>query len=259
MAQSPSWRRPLIRLFITSKLGIQIRRFPLLQRLKLIYPVKLIWNRFKEIGDTEAPIFWTGSGSRLRELAYGISAEDAWKSAGIEWVQDYILLGLQSEQHRDWHVVEIGCGPGRMLAEMATMFELVTGVDFSPDMVKYTRSRFRHLNNVKILLNDGKAIPMKTASVDLVYSVLALQHMNREAVESYFSEASRVLRPSGIFRFQTRWDIEQRNANYMDRYFLSKQDVQDLAKHNGFEIIDYQHGLAHELFHWFTLRKVNEE
>jgi SAM-dependent methyltransferase len=257
MVQSHLWCRALIHLFITSKIGIQIRRFPPLQRLKTIYPVKIFWNTFKEMGNTEAPIFWTGSGKRLRELAYGISAEDEWTSAGIEWVRNYILLGLEYEQHPDWHVVEIGCGPGRMLTEMAKMFEQVTGVDFSPDMVRHTRNRFRNLDNVIVLLNDGKTLPINTASVDLVYSVLALQHMNREAVESYFSEASRTLRQSGIFRFQTRWDIEQRNSNYMDRYFLSKQDVQDLAKRNGFEIIDYQHGLAHELFHWFTLRKVN--
>jgi len=257
MVQSLSWRRSIIHLFITSKIGIRIRKFPPLQYIKTTYPITKIWDQLKGVGDTEAPIFWTGTRKRLRELAYGISKEDEWKSAGIEWVQDYILLGLKSEQHRDWHVVEIGCGPGRMLAEMANLFEHVTGVDFSPDMVRHTRNRYRHLDNVTILLNDGKTIPINTTSVDFVYSVLALQHMNREAVESYFSEANRILHPLGIFRFQTRWDIERRNSNYMDRYFLSKQDVQDLSERNGFEITDFQHGLAHELFHWFTLRKIN--
>jgi len=256
MVQLSSWRRPLIQLFLNSKLGIRIRRFPPFQRLKGTYTARLIWSAIKDIGNTEAPTFWSGGKKRLRELAYGISADDEWRSAGVEWVHDYILLGLQPQEHNNWHVVEIGCGPGRMLAEMASLFEEVIGVDFSPDMVRHTRNRLKHLQNVKVLLNDGKTIPLNKASVDLVYSVLALQHMNQDAVESYFSEAYRVLRPSGIFRFQTRWDIERRNSNYMDRYFLSKQDVQTLASSLGFEIIDYQYGLAHELFHWFTLRKI---
>ncbi|MFW9964859.1 MAG: class I SAM-dependent methyltransferase [Candidatus Sifarchaeia archaeon] len=257
MIQLKSSLRRLSNFFLNSKMGIRIRRFPLFQLLKRTYAVRLIWIGLRDIGDTESPTFWTGGKKRLRELAYGISAEDEWRFTGAKWVYEYILLGLQPKQHQNWHVVEIGCGPGRMLVEMANLFEEVIGIDFSPDMVRHTKSRLKRLNNVKVLLNDGKTIPLGKASTDLIYSVLALQHMNRDAVESYFSEANRVLRPSGIFRFQTRWDIERRNADYMDRYFLSKQDVQHLAKIMGFEIIDYQRGLAHKLFHWFTLRKIN--
>ncbi|RDE14617.1 MAG: hypothetical protein C4K48_06105 [Candidatus Thorarchaeota archaeon] len=159
------------------------------------------------------PTFWTGCGNRLRELACGISAEDEWKFAGIEWFQNYILLGLQSEPHRDWHVVETGCDPGKILAEMANLFEEVIGVHFSPDMVRSTGSRNRHLDNVKALLNDGKTLPIGIAFVDLVYSVLALRYVNREAVETNFSETNGVLLPAGILRFQIRRDIERRNSN----------------------------------------------
>jgi SAM-dependent methyltransferase len=226
--------------------------------MKQNHAIRLIWSLVRNVGDTEMPAFWSGSGRRLRELAYGVDAENerGWRRTGDEWVEEFILLGLSPEQRPSWHVIEIGCGPGRMLGEMAKRFERVVGIDFSPDMVRHTRNRYRKHGNVQVLCNDGRTIPLPNSSVDLVYSVLALQHMGRGAIASYFSEANRVLKPGGLFRFQTRWDVERRNSNYMDRYFLSVSDVERFARSNRFEIIDYQRGLAHPLFHWFTLRRM---
>lgn len=99
---------------------------------------------------------------------------------------------------------------------------------------------------------------MEDESLDLVYSVLVFQHMNKESIESYFKEVHRALKPNRYFRFQTRWDVERRDSNYMDRYFLSREDIEAYADRFGFTLVNYQRGLGHEWFHWFTLMKSSE-
>jgi len=243
---------------IYSRIFMQIRRFYLFQKLKELYPVRFLWMTISDGGDTERSDFWTGSKQRLRELTYGVNAEDEdeWARTGNDYVE-YILDELPIMHQSSWRVLEIGWGGGRVLGQMADHFDDITGVDFSPDMVRYSTERFRDRQNIRIYRNDGKSLPFEDESLDLVYSVLVFQHMNQEAIEAYFHEVKRVLRPGGFFRFQTRWDVERRNSNYMDRYFLSREDVEGYAKKLDFEIVNFQKGLGHEWFHWFTLRRLS--
>jgi len=253
------WRCPLVRLVLDSQHGVQLRETRSIQRMKANAAVITLWKLLRGASDTEQSEFWRGSRRRLRELAYPSSAEDEceWENSGNEWVEEYVLHGLSSEPMQSWRVAEIGCGPGRLLGEIAKRFEFAIGIDFSPAMVHYARNRLRGLDNVRVLRNDGMTLPLKDSSMNFVYSVLVFQHMGSQAIESYFSELARVLQPGGLFRFQTRWDLKQRDTSSMDRHFLSKSDVETLASLHGFEILDYRRGLGHPLFHWFTLRKAD--
>ncbi len=208
-------------------------------------------------GGSENPEVWQGDRSWLRRITYSRSSTDekAWAQTGHQWVESWILPALASHQKPSWHVLEIGCGPGRILAPMASRFRQVIGIDFSADMVQYARYRLRSYSNVEVIQNNGSTIPLPTATVDFVYSVIAFQHMNLNTISGYFREAHRVLRPGGFFRFQTRRDIERRNVSLLDRYFLSKEEVDELAETHGFDIISSEQGLGHPTWHWFTLRK----
>jgi SAM-dependent methyltransferase len=208
-------------------------------------------------GGSERPDIWRGSKSWLRQITYSRSSTDekAWAQTGHHWVDSWILPAITKYQKPSWHVLEIGCGPGRILAPMATHFHRVVGIDFSLDMVQYARHRLRSYSNVEVIQNDGCTIPLPDTSIDFVYSVIAFQHMNLNTITAYFREAYRILRPGGLFRFQTRRDVERRNVSLLDRYFLSREEVDGLAETHGFAIISYEQGLGHPAWHWFTLRK----
>ena len=208
-------------------------------------------------GGSERPEIWQGNRSWLRQITYSRSSTDekAWAQTGHHWVESWILPAIKQYQKLSWHVLEIGCGPGRILAPMATHFRRVVGIDFSSDMVQYARHRLRTYSNVEVIQNDGRTIPLPDRSIDFVYSVIAFQHMNLDTIKAYFSEAHRVLKRGGLFRFQTRRDVERRNVSLLDRYFLSKEEVDRLAETHGFDVIDYETGLGHPSWHWFTLRK----
>ncbi len=213
----------------------------------------LLWIR----GGAEKVEAWQGDLFFLRRITYGRFAgdEEAWSQTGQTWVDQWILPPIVELTDANWSVLEIGCGPGRLLGPLAERFREVIGVDFSQDMINYASRRLSAFTNILLKKNDGVTLPLPDHSVDLVLSVIAFQHMNLASIRSYFSETFRVLKPHGLFRFQTRRDIKRRNVSVYDRYFLSKDEVLQLSRNIGFELLSYESGLGHPSWHWFTLQK----
>jgi SAM-dependent methyltransferase len=99
-------------------------------------------------------------------------------------------------------VLEIGCGAGRILRHVAVLAADVHGVDISPRMVEEGRRRLGDLDHVSFHVGNGYDLAdFEDGSFDVVYSVVALQHMPKTVALNYFKEAHRVLRPEGVFWF----------------------------------------------------------
>jgi ubiquinone/menaquinone biosynthesis C-methylase UbiE len=89
-------------------------------------------------------------------------------------------------------VLEVGCGTGHWLAELATIGARVAGVDLSRGMLLHARDVAIH----SILL-QGRAeqLPYASATFDRVICINALHHLVDGA--TFFREAIRVIRPGG--------------------------------------------------------------
>jgi len=100
--------------------------------------------------------------------------------------------------------VDLGCGVGRLSRALATRFGNVHGIDISERMVATARRLSRDLPNCHFHVNADPALSeFDDAAVDLVYSVLVLQHMpTRSTIEAYLRSMMRILRPGGIAMFQ---------------------------------------------------------
>jgi ubiquinone/menaquinone biosynthesis C-methylase UbiE len=99
--------------------------------------------------------------------------------------------------------LEIGCGTGRVLQHLAAWCESLHGIDISKGMVEQGRKRLAHLPNVTLVLGNGYDLePFADESFDLVYALLAFQHMPKTTAYNYLVESGRVLRPGGVLRFQ---------------------------------------------------------
>jgi ubiquinone/menaquinone biosynthesis C-methylase UbiE len=60
------------------------------------------------------------------------------------------------------------------------------------------RTRLQRLDNVRFAQSEGTRIPLvESGSVDFVYSILTLQHLEREDAFLLLREVHRVLRPGG--------------------------------------------------------------
>jgi ubiquinone/menaquinone biosynthesis C-methylase UbiE len=99
--------------------------------------------------------------------------------------------------------LDFGCGVGRLTQALGDHFQRVTGVDIAEGMLERARGFNRHGERVRYLHNtrpDLRLIP--DAGVDLVLSMITLQHLAPEDARRYIAEFARVTRPGGLILFQ---------------------------------------------------------
>ena len=95
-------------------------------------------------------------------------------------------------------IVDIGCGPGDLAAEIAARLKevRVVGIDISPSMLLWAGRHATADGRVKFLNGDAAELPFNEASVDMVVSTLSMHHWPDPA--DAFAEIDRVLRPGGV-------------------------------------------------------------
>ena len=95
---------------------------------------------------------------------------------------------------RGLNVLDLGCGTGRHSLWLAAAGATVTGVDFSEGMLAEAR-RKPGAEAIRFVVHDlHLPLPFST-EFDLVVSGLLLEHLR--ALDGFFAEARRVLRPGG--------------------------------------------------------------
>jgi ubiquinone/menaquinone biosynthesis C-methylase UbiE len=89
--------------------------------------------------------------------------------------------------------LDVGCGEGRVGAELQRLGHEVVGVDSSPRMVELARERH------EAIVADAAALPFDDGAFDLVIAYMSL--MNMDDMEGGVLEAARVLESGGRFCF----------------------------------------------------------
>ncbi|MFZ2188240.1 MAG: class I SAM-dependent methyltransferase [Candidatus Moraniibacteriota bacterium] len=176
---------------------------------------------------------------------------------------------LQELISKDEQVLEMGCGAGRLIGELAIAGYAVSGCDYAERHVQITKENLEKRGlAVAVTKEDWKQTSLGNESFDTVYS------LGRNILHDYslldqaqlFREAARILRPGGKFIF----DIPDRgkggygkmvegyaeemrkrginnfrygaiydspdNEHFATRYAYSHEDITELAKLSGFEI-----------------------
>ena len=96
-------------------------------------------------------------------------------------------------------ILEIGYGGGRLLAAAARAFEKAIGVDVHDcgDVVREDLAA-RGIANVELHCGNGRSLPIRDQSIDVVYSFIVLQHVEHlEIHRELLRETHRVLKPGG--------------------------------------------------------------
>ena len=89
-------------------------------------------------------------------------------------------------------VLDLGCGTGMLLSELARRSGFVVGIDSSPEMLELARKR----SSAALVLTDADHLPFADLSFDAVVSVTLLQNMPDPAAT--VREVARVTKPRGI-------------------------------------------------------------
>ena len=163
-----------------------------------------------------------------------------------------------------WHVLDVGCGIGRMVKPMASRFAHVSGVDVSTQMILQGRQWLAGVSNTALFEGNGVDLKVfESSTFDFVYSSITFQHMPREVFDSYLPEINRVLRPGGFLEFQMCMG-EYREPSFEDTLTVRVYGPDELVgklKKNGFEIVErVEEDTKREgFFDWIVLVRKQEE
>jgi len=98
--------------------------------------------------------------------------------------------------------LDVGCGGGLLAEEFASLGCKVTGLDHSLASLKAARRPADSGNlEIRYLAAAGERIPFEAVSFDIVYCCDVLEHVSD--LDRVISEISRVLKPNGVFFFDT--------------------------------------------------------
>ncbi|MBO8180452.1 MAG: class I SAM-dependent methyltransferase [Archaeoglobus sp.] len=140
-----------------------------------------------------------------------------WELAGItrSTAMDAVLRGVKSEEefwssgekvaaelrkfvNKDSIILDVGCGMGRVEKFIAPYCKEIHGVDVSGKMIKLARKNLKDCRNVFFHKNNGKDLRIFPENTfDFIFSVITLQHLEKEDAYIYIEEIYRVLKPGG--------------------------------------------------------------
>jgi ubiquinone/menaquinone biosynthesis C-methylase UbiE len=115
---------------------------------------------------------------------------DDHRHRGYHRLIDDLELELVRRYGTGRDVFEAGCGTGLLLREAATIARRASGLDLSRGMLSRAHGR-----GLRVVQGSITHLPLPSASVDLVYSMKVLPHV--QPIEAALAELARVVRPGG--------------------------------------------------------------
>lgn len=100
-------------------------------------------------------------------------------------------------------ILDLGCGTGQHSAYLKKAYRKaqVIALDSATGMLKHSKKYSSFMRPLSPVCADLCALPLPDRSVDLIFSNLAIQWVNR--LPAAFTEFRRVLRPEGLLLFTT--------------------------------------------------------
>ncbi|MCH2171047.1 class I SAM-dependent methyltransferase [Myxococcota bacterium] len=107
---------------------------------------------------------------------------------------------LSEAEGRPLRVLDVGCGTGRTLHQIATAIpgHQYFGLDMSPFYIENARSELAQIPEVSLVAENAEALPYRTGYFDIVTSVYLFHELPRQARRRVLTEIRRVLRPGGL-------------------------------------------------------------
>lgn len=128
----------------------------------------------------------------MAEILTGVSKEGDFDEAGK--IEASWLLPLIGS---DRIVLDVGCGIGRVEKFLAEHCRELHATDISAVMLRKAFERLP-FPNVFLMLGNGRDLSMyQDAKFDVVFSLLVLQHLEKEDAFFYLLEFNRVLKDGG--------------------------------------------------------------
>tara|TARA_Y100000034_G_scaffold127391_1_gene180117 strand:- start:1599 stop:2213 length:615 start_codon:yes stop_codon:yes gene_type:complete len=116
-------------------------------------------------------------------------------------------------------ILDIGCGNGRNLVPFAEKDFNCEGADFSIEMVKSAKVKFKKLGlKCKLYTSNMTKLPFKDNSLDYLMCIASFHHLNKLDQEKALKEFKRILKPEGKM-YITSWN------KWQTKFLFGKKEV----------------------------------
>lgn len=109
-------------------------------------------------------------------------------------MDEWRWLNAHLPDNHDITVLDIGCGNGAMLKELAPRIHKGIGFDTSDNILEFARQMNPQFSNLSFSRIDGPLLPLPDHSVDVIMSLLSFRYLDWDPL---MNEVKRVLRPGG--------------------------------------------------------------
>ena len=158
-----------------------------------------------------------------------------WNVGRREILREVLWRHLPSPN--DLTILDLGCGPGGNIKLLAEFGE-VTGLDVSEEALRFARK----YNFAKLILGDGKNLPFRDNSYDLVTSLDVLEHLHDD--QKAIKEVFRVLRPGGFFLISVpahTWLWSDHDEAMLHKRRYPEKEILFKLRAAGFETLEKSH------------------
>lgn len=135
----------------------------------------------------------------LLQRRAGQAAAGYGEAAGLQReVASRLLDGLERAVPQPSLIVDAGCGPGEVAGQLRRRFRRaqVLALDLALPMLQQARRQGGFWRPVSVVCADIAALPLADASVDVLFSNLALHWL--DGIDATLAGFQRVLRPDGL-------------------------------------------------------------
>ncbi len=157
-------------------------------------------------------------------------------------------------------VLDIGCGGGLLTNYLAKVGHKVTGIDLSESSLRIARQG-DSTQNVHYACANAYCLPFENGAFDVVAAMDVLEHVEEPSL--LLAEASRVLKPNGLFFFHTfnrnllsyflvikgvDWFIPNAPRNmHVYPLFIKPDELEEQCRHYQMNVVEWK-GLEPNLF-----------
>ena len=124
------------------------------------------------------------------EIMFNVETEHWWYKNLHMMIDEAINNSMATNHER---ILDAGCGTGAVVERIASR-HLVTGLDFSPLALQFTRRRV----SVNLARGSVAGLPFKSGTFGAVVSLDVISHVDAGPAADSMAELARVLRPGGL-------------------------------------------------------------
>jgi ubiquinone/menaquinone biosynthesis C-methylase UbiE len=144
-------------------------------------------------------VFWdlktSSENKAMLMISQTANANDFWKT-GQE-----IAMSIVPSMGEDDVVLDFGCGIGRVARFVAPYVRELWCVDASSRMLRFASRALSDQSDVHFLRANGIKMQFRDEMFDFAYSILTLQHLEKEDAYATLCEIYRVLKTGGLAYF----------------------------------------------------------